>query len=298
MADLDAATMTAGTPHPVAERFVNANSGPEISPDGRQLAYYTNRPGLGTVTVVRTLENGQERDVFAKRPLAHVWGHGPMWFQDGSSVLVAIQDPQRPGSTLARMRLADGTIEVLRHVGRLHGYAPSLDGKSLYSVEQGSGEGRRLVRIDLASKRETELARDAISVAVAPDGRQVAFLAEGAGGRESYIAVVPAEGGEPRVVFRESPWLDDGGRWNGLAWSPDGKMLLFQKREGEQGPYMLWKVAVGGGPAERVEISRQGTIRNLRVTRDGRQIFFSSTEDAPGELWTLENFLPSADPAR
>ena len=155
VADLDAATMTAGTPQPLSERFVNANSGPELSPDGRQLAYYTNRPGLGTVTVVRTLENGQERDVLAQRPLAHVWGHGPMWFPDGSSVLVAIQDPQRPGTTLARMQLADGRIDVLRHVGRLHGYALSPDGKSLYSVEQGGGESRRLVRIDLASKRET-----------------------------------------------------------------------------------------------------------------------------------------------
>lgn len=296
VADLDPAAMTAGTPRPVAERFVNANSGPAISPDGRQLAYYTNRPGLGIVTVVRTLENGQERDVSAQRRLANVWGHGPMWFPDGSSVLVVVQDTQRPGSTLARTQLADGTIEVLRHVTRLHGYALSPDGKSLYSVEQGGGEGRRLVRIDLATKRETELARDAISVAVSPDGRQVAFLATvpGVGGRESYIAVVPAEGGEPRVVYRESPWLDDAGRWNGLAWSPDGKTLLFQKREGGQGPHVLWKVAVGGGPAERVGITRQGSIRNLRMTPDGRQIFFSSTEDAPGELWTLENFLPAA----
>ena len=48
-----------GTPEVVTDKYVNSNWGASLSPDGKRLAYYSDRPG--TVLVIRDLSSGQER---------------------------------------------------------------------------------------------------------------------------------------------------------------------------------------------------------------------------------------------
>jgi dipeptidyl aminopeptidase/acylaminoacyl peptidase len=150
----------------------------------------------------------------------------------------------------------------------------------------------RLVRFDLRTHRETELKGDefSIAVAVSPDSKQIAYLVQEQPGAESYLAVMPASGGPAREVFRGSPW-NDASRYNTLAWTPDRRYLLFVRGTTGDGPNVLWRVPVSGGPAEQMGLTIPGKVKSPQIDPLGRQLFFSANENSPSEIWTLENFV-------
>src|SRR5439155_20932466 len=115
-------------------------------------------------------------------------------------------------------------------------------------------------------------ARFVTSVAVSPDGLQLAYTVSDQPPRSASIEVMPAAGGESREVFHIDAWLDDYSRFAGLAWSPDQRYLLFVKPEkAERNPRktLLWRVPVAGGAAENVGISMD-ILRFPRIHPDGR----------------------------
>jgi Tol biopolymer transport system component len=299
VAEMDSAMRVTQAPRVATERFINSNLGPGVSPDGERLAYLSNRPGQGRVLVVRTLKTGEERDM-GRGANPNNSAYGPMWFPGGDSVLMYAREPQRPGYTFSRVHLADGKWEPLLHIARLGGYALSPDGKSIYysGVEpDSSSEMMQLVRFDIETKRETVLRRgiSALSVSVSPDSQQVAYLVSGLGphGDGSSLEILPAAGGEARVVYSDSPWAFPANS-NGLGWSADGRSLLFVRGgSSENDESVLWRVPISGGQAEQIGISRKGRIKSPQMHPNGKQIYFGASEPAPGELWALENFLPA-----
>ena len=306
-ADLDSSMKTVQPPRIATERFVNSNRAGSVSPDGDSLAYYSGRPGRGLVITVRSLKTGEERDIDVQQQLISNFGYGPMWAGDSRSLIVASRDPQRPGPLFLRVNAADGKTEALLHTGPLQGWALSPNGKNLYYAEQDPDSvpdqiATRLMRYDFDTKMETVLKRGSwvISISVSPDSSQVAYLVSGRGTQESgapdrscRLEVMPAEGGEARVIYRDTPWLD-GSRYNGLGWSSDGRYLVFV-RGGVSGnePNSIWRVSLGGGQPEQIT-SMKGNIKNPQMHPDGRRIYFTVSEPTPSELWALENFLPKA----
>jgi Tol biopolymer transport system component len=190
-----------------------------------------------------------------------------------------------------RVDLASGKTEILFTTpGIIPAQDLSPDGKSIFFSERAS-EGRpaRLVRFDIGTHREIELSKgvDIVSIAISPDGKQLGYIASG------YVAVIPADGGEPREVFRASPWPESANRHRALAWTPDGRYLIFERRSGNgSGPEALFRVPVSGGPAEQITPPLSGAIRFPMVQPDGRGILFAGNPASPVEVWALENFLP------
>src|SRR5205823_4954460 len=117
------------------------------------------------------------------------------------------------------------------------------------------------------------------SVAVSPDGKQVAYVYWN-GGPTQTIEVMPAAGGPSRELFRGWP-----GRYGNLAWTPDQKYLLFTNGDdGKQAPNgKLLRVPVSGGQAEETGLSMPG-LTSPQVHPDGRRIFFVSNDSGPGEI--------------
>jgi Tol biopolymer transport system component len=103
---------------------------------------------------------------------------------------------------------------------------------------------------------------------------------------------MPAAGGQSREVYSSSPWQDSS-NVNGLSWTADGKSLLFVKPQ--NGETVLWRVPVAGGRPEPTGIARKGQIKSPQMSPDRKQMYFGASEPAPGELWTLENFLPKRE---
>ncbi|MBI2186910.1 MAG: PD40 domain-containing protein [Acidobacteria bacterium] len=281
------------------EQFINANIGPAWSRDGQFLAYYSFRNPA--VLVIRSVKTGEERTIPLPVRVATPFFAGPRWFPDNRAVLILSRDAQGPGFGFHRLALDTGTTELLVHLPRqVSSFDLSPEGRSIFYIFQHPQTGQ-LMRFDIDSHREIELKRNEwfISLAVSPDGMQLAYLKSlraslgnaPPGTSPSVVELMPAAGGQSREVFRAEPWLG-GGRYNALAWSPDQRFLLVVRDGGpEQGG--LWKVPAAGGEAEKVGISISARIKSPAVHPDGKRMIFAAIDADDNEVWVLENFLPA-----
>ena len=95
-----------------------------------------------------------------------------------------------------------------------------------------------------------------------PDGKTIAFTAEYDGNREVYT--IPAQGGEPvRLTYTATNPRDDLGDRMGpnnmvMAWSPDGKQIIFRNRTGDGFEGLLWSVSPGGGMPRQLPLPEGG----------------------------------------
>jgi len=149
------------------------------------------------------------------------------------------------------------------------------------------------MRFDIETRRESELKSvpasgsnisDIVSLAVSPDGLQVAMVLLG-----GILEVMPAAGGQSREVFRPAANSEQftGALRHALAWTPDQRFLLWVRGDDRS----LWKVPAAGGEAGKVGIPME-SIKNLAVHPDGRQLVFdAATEEPTEEIWALENFF-------
>ena len=102
------------TPVPTPEGFTSMDSAPSWSPDGRKIAFASNRAG-GETEIFRINTDGTSL-VRLTRTEAHVSDHNPTWSADGRTILF---DSDRAGyfnREIYRMRSADGS--ALRRLTR------------------------------------------------------------------------------------------------------------------------------------------------------------------------------------
>ena len=91
----------------------------------------------------------------------------------------------------------------------------------------------------------------------------------------------PTAGGKLRDLYREPR----SGRIYSVAWTPDGRHLLFAKKG------QLWRIPVERGEPEKLPLTMEA-LRELRVHPDGTRIAFTAGT-GKGEVWVMENFLPA-----
>ena len=277
-----------GTPQVVPDKYLNSNWGASLSFDGKQIAYYSARPG--PVLVVRNLTSGEERAYPLDLQINTLYFNGPAWLGDSRSVLVSGRTNQSRNMSWHRVDLASGRVEDTAQLPGAGGKT-SPDGRFFFA--QAGGNSSQLVRINLET-RETTALQEAlpsesafVSPAISPDGKQVAYVRVGGAAKpdQPEIFIIDASGGQPRPVFRY-PSAPSYNLVNTLGWAADRRHILFA-REGE-----IWRVPVDGGQAERTGISLNGLIKGPQVSPDGRSVYFTAlgTEQ---QIFALENFLPT-----
>ena len=170
-----------------------------------------------------------------------------------------------------------------------------------------------------------------------PDGKAIAFVrCQTSDNWETLFAkpgicIIPADGGEPRQLTRESDMVHFGS----IAWSPDGKLLAYLS-ENEGGSLRV--IPADGGPSRMVvklqaihvdiELAwsadskriafndrdrktikivslDEGTTVDIKPnlantsiwyldwSRDGEQLVFTGSQGGGPEFWMIENFLPT-----
>ncbi len=267
------------------QEFVGSNREAHWSPDGKFFFYKAVRQTQ--VLAIRSVETGKTR--YLSPDLAY-WYAQP-WSPDGRFSLT--QGTDRKGRQgIYRIDLDTGAAEALAsnppHVSYKPQWAP--DGRRVFYGYASSGNPHVVIERDIASGRERELLRrERLSWwSTSPDGQRLAWVARDPATMESTLSILPVAGGEPRELLR----LTDPERFRTfLGWTPDSRLLLYQKHSGPDAQQSeLWFVPAAGGQPRTIDLGF-ADLRELSVHRDGKQVAFHTTTDSY-DVWVMENFLP------
>jgi Tol biopolymer transport system component len=234
---------------------------PEISPDGRWLAFARQIPdglltfkghqyGPRTALWLRDLRTGAER--LLMDPIEPLIASGSKtlgilprytWAPDGKSVLL------NQGGRIRRVDVATGTVSTIPFTARVRRTISEMARKEFRITDAplevkffrwptSSADGRRLAfqavgRIwtqegaTAAPKRLTPASFDPLEYmpAWSPDGRWLAFVTWDDTAR-GHVWKVPAAGGAPVRLSR------DPGDWVNPVWAPDGQSVVVARGEG------------------------------------------------------------------
>lgn len=299
-------------PKKATQRFVGSNSRPEWSPDGKYLAYISERwikPGKPNTIVlcIRSVETGEERELYPE--LKDVWG---LWYSpDGRSILTAGRDKKRrSGIYMINVKTGDMStiiqVEPGEHIfslvwlpnGRAIVYKRYNRGKKSVSIfirDMETARERRLYHSDNSSETH--------HLALSPDGKWLAFNEfkwwDSAFNEKSlsnerlptrFLKVMSISGGESLDVLRTS---EQGNAIKLLEWTPDSREILFGKasfKNNREWKIELWRILAEGGKAQRIDLA-MANLDSVRFHPDGRRIAFSAGPQS-FEVWVMENFLP------
>jgi len=275
-------------PTRASQRLVGDNGWAEWSPDGQLLAYVSHRisrsAGQGTpVLVVQSMADGKARELLP--PLNFMLRL--RWSPDGRSMLVHGADRKNRGGLFLIDVQTGATTPVLRT--EVPGAFPrqaawSRDGKSILYLHVGSP----LLLRELENGRERQVAAEAADFSLSPDGASLAITVDDQATRSSVLKIVPVAGGAGRELLRAP---GSGVFTLGLAWTADGRHVLFTKLDRNNDARDLWWVPVAGGEPHKLGLTIDG-LSEIRTHPDGRRIAFTAGKYS-AEIWETRNLVPS-----
>jgi Tol biopolymer transport system component/DNA-binding winged helix-turn-helix (wHTH) protein len=266
--------LRSNTPEPslsLAVTSVGEKYSPSLSPDGRQLAFSWNG-GTGPYFSIYVKLIGTEEPLRLTRQQSA--DYNPVWSPDGRYIAFCrIQKGDTgiyivPALGGAERKVRDthweerDFYEVFWYFGRL---SWSPDGKSLaFSDRANSYEPTSIYSLSLDSLAVRGLTSTSAlpgdyNPAFSPDGETLAFN-RGSQGVTSINTIPVAGGGEHRVIMgSQFGW--------GLAWTADGRDIVFGRAAWLARSGWLWKVPAKGGKAERLQFGQEGTEPSIRGNR-------------------------------
>ncbi len=200
--------------------YKGADSHPVFSPDGRQIAFTTQRAGGPEIFIMNA--NGTEQRRLTNLVPAGLGAVTPTWSPDGKRIAFQTRMKRNDIHIInvdgtALRRITDDPVGAMRP-------AWSPDGKRIAFTSRRHGQPE-IYLIDVNGTNEVRLTfnevRDA-RPAWSPDGRRIAFDSERHGNTEIYVMM--SDGSEP-LRLTTHPEED-----SHPSWSPDGKRIVFQRR--------------------------------------------------------------------
>lgn len=272
----------------VLSEGVGSNWSPAWSPDGRLLAFLSDRDGSGKAKLwTWELATGQMRKVSDLSLL----GDEVQWLPNGQQVLVAawaegvvqneISSPRPVESRLdSRTSLPGSTAIVYR--SEAAATAPDL-----WDLESSR---RDLALVDVLSGKVQRIDRGhrIVSFTLSPDGSHVAYTSakrfERAGSQQILfdMTVLTVSTGQSRTVGRD---LRFGAGGNTFTWSPDGGMLAYEAL-GFEANGDCFVVDIAGGAPRNLTNFPPGRVGGFAPVWDssGHRLYFIRSSS----LWTVD----------
>ncbi len=183
-------------------------------------------------------------------------------------------------STLQTIGIEDNfrrALVVLTDKGHMEAPNWTRDGKSLIFDREGRmftipAEGGVATPIDVGAATHCTG-----SHGLSPDGKWLAISCSMPGKPEIRVYVVPAAGGEPRLLT-ENPWSFF------HSWSPDGKTIAFTRPS--HGSGNIYAIPVEGGE-EKALTTGSGISDDPDYSADGRYIYFNSDRSGSMQIWRM-----------
>jgi Tol biopolymer transport system component len=273
----------AAKPIIAVHRYEGSNWAPDWSPDGRYLACVSVRPGASPVFLISSVETGEVRELSPDLKTFNV--HSLRWAPDGRSLLGAGKTRDVFWGVL-KIDIETGAVSTIVEGPGIFGPNWAADGKAVFYVCNLKTSGG-IIRHDLATGENKELysAPGFISaLALSPDGRQLAFRDIQGGA----LKVLASTGGQPRELVKVEGKIT-------IAWTPDGRQLVYGPRGLGEGPGHLWRISADGGEPQKLDLEMP-YLGHVRFHPDARQItFMGATQKEKAEVWVMENFLPTGE---
>ena len=139
-----------------------------------------------------------------------------------------------------------------------------IDGKTLaYSDRLTSNEPTSIFLMSLETLAVRKLTSPGLpgdyNPVFSPDGKTLAFNRGSQGVTSIYT--MPAKGGEERRLISGSQY-----GW-GLAWTSDGREIVFGRAGWLRKSGWLWKISARGGEPERLQFGQEGGEPSIRGNR-------------------------------
>lgn len=316
----------ATTPQPISPRQALSNYYPMWSPDGRYIAYASERSITGRELWVHDIQSGRESRTPVAFPVGRPYGWSPdsRWIlfggpEDGRAYTLdrvtgrteLLASGQRRGpswgpagivydagqrfvvhdvSTGRAVRTFDFGDPKIANVGR----PPSLDGRSLLTQYK---DGRLALHDTSTGRSRTWQDPGVVSLrehVMAPHTGTLAYVAKRKDlNGEVWSLMLWGGAGEPRELLRVHEPKE---HFRLAGWTGDGLNLLVirwsfdvgrTRRVGNEG---LWRVPTTGGAPVSTGLALAG-LRDVSIHPGGRQVVFNAGYRR-NEHWVMEHLLP------
>ena len=260
-----------------------------FSPDNKQMAFIRFSPGAASI-VIANIDGTSERTLVTTRTgdAMRIAPNGvlpPSWSPDGNMIAspVSINSVQWD-QTIYGFRVQDGArVELTKNhwpaLGRIE-WSP--DGRGLLAtiIETESTSEQQIWFLPYPAgdaRRITNDLTDYRDLGVTADSRTIVTIQSE---KKANIWLAPTSDlDHPKQLTTTSY---DG--LNGLAWTPDGKLVYTSQIAGEQN---LWITDPNGGPAKQLT-AHAGFSEQPIVSPDGRYIVFLSNRNDQEHLWRID----------
>ena len=192
----------------------------------------------------------------------------------------ADQAPPALFSTLETIGIDDNFRAEVITADRARMEAPnwSRDGKSLIFDRDGklwtvSAEGGAPAPVNVGAAT-----RCTGSHGLSPDGKWLAISCSMPDKPETRVYIVPAVGGEPRLLTENPASYFH-------SWSPDGKTIAFTRPS--HGAGNIYAISVEGGQ-ERALTTGTGISDEPDFSADGKSIYFNTDRSGSMQIWRMQ----------
>lgn len=278
--------MLGGTPQKLSSAISSAVT---FSPDGRRIAFASSAARIGNSHLLIANADGSEEVELARRKSPDTFETffgSPAWSPDGKSI-VAAGASMRLGvkSKLIVFNVADGSEKPLTeprwsHIGQvvwlrsgdsllMVASADSSSPMQIWQVAYPSGEAR-LITNDLNDYRGLSVTADSKTLVTTQIGQTTNLWVSSGDAAENARAILSETGTR--------------GRAEGLAWTPDGKIVF---RFNENGRDDIWQMDKDGGERKQLTIKSGNNIQPTVCAR-GSAIVFASKRTEEYRLWRAD----------
>ena len=266
----------------------DVNSAVTFSPDGRRLAFIREIVSHGEQALVVSNADGTGQRSIAVRKFPNFFG-SVSWSPDGKTLACGVGSyvptyksyvVEIPADGGAENQLSQQTWFSIRQVLWLQdGSGLILSASEPDSTSLESAQIWHLSRSDGSVRRVTTDFNDYSSVSVTADStRLVAVQSE----TTSNIWLIARGDTGQTTQISSGVGRQDGKE--GVAWTPDGRIIYVSKEGGEDD---IWITRPDGGGRKQLT-SNSGINNNPSVCPNGRFIVFTSTRTGAPHIWRMD----------
>jgi serine/threonine protein kinase/Tol biopolymer transport system component len=265
-----------GSPQNLTVDSPAADTEPAFSPDGRQIAFRSERDNGGIFLMGATGESVRRLTNF---------GYNPAWSPDGGEIVCAdeaVDDPLRRGgvSRLWRVRVADGTK---RRIATGDAVQPSWSPRNQRIAYWGIPEGttRRVIwTVPVDGGTPVPVVDDGHinwNPVWSPDGRYLYYVSDRIGTMNLWRVRIDERSGkvrgEPEPLTTPTPWSGQ------ISIAADGRRIVFATRDGRSNLVRIPLDPAAGtvtGPALPVTQGSTRMVRSGDVSPDGQWLVYDT----------------------